>query len=171
MNSHINTTVKTCFYYLRLLGKLCLYINQQTANTIAVSLVHSRLDYCNSILYGLPVFQLQRLQHVQNIAARIVTRLTKTDHTTPILKIYTGCLWNFTSSINSCLLLTPASMENRQSICLSSSQPILQPVLYALHLSPDSVSQATTTTPTRSVPELAPSSLLPQCCGTLYLPP
>ena len=62
------------------------YINQKTANTIAVSLVQSRLDYCNSTLYGLPGTQLDRLQHVQNVAARIVTRSKKTDHITPVLK-------------------------------------------------------------------------------------
>ena len=61
-------------------------INQQTANSIAVSMVHSRLDYCNSLLHGLPECQLKRLQHVQNVAARIVTRSGRLNHTTPLLK-------------------------------------------------------------------------------------
>ena len=85
MEDHINSTVKTCFYHLRLLGKIRPLINQQTANTIAVSLVHSRLDYCNSALYGLPESQLKRLQRVQNVAARIVTRTRKRDSISPIL--------------------------------------------------------------------------------------
>ena len=85
MSKHISATVKTCFYYLRLLSKLRPYINKRTANTVAVSLVHSRLD-CNSALWGLPDCQLNRLQHVQNVAARIVTRSKKYVHTTPILK-------------------------------------------------------------------------------------
>ena len=57
-------------------------VYQQTANTIAVPLVHSRLDYFG----GLPDCQLTRLQHVHNVAARIVTRSKKYVHTTPILK-------------------------------------------------------------------------------------
>ena len=86
MNNHISAVVKTCFYYLRLLRKLRPVINQETANTIAVSLVHSRLDYCNSLLYGLPDRQTKRLQRIQNVAARIVTCTHKSDHITPILK-------------------------------------------------------------------------------------
>ena len=86
MEKHISSTVKSCFYHLRLLGKIRHLINQKTANTIAVSLVHSRLDYCNSLLFGLPDTQIKRLQNVQNVAARIVTRTRKTDHISPILR-------------------------------------------------------------------------------------
>ena len=40
------------------------YIN--TANTIAVSVLHPRLDYCNFLFWGLPDCQLTHLQHVNN---------------------------------------------------------------------------------------------------------
>ena len=40
----------------------------------------------NSLLYGLPQEQLNRLQRIQNIAARVVTRSKKPCHITPILK-------------------------------------------------------------------------------------
>ena len=49
------------------------------------SLVTSRIDYCNSLLYGVPEYKTDRLQRVHNIAARIVTR-SNPDHITPLLK-------------------------------------------------------------------------------------
>ena len=41
--------------------------------------------YYNSVLYGLPSYQITRLQHVQNAAARPTMRIQKFDHITPIL--------------------------------------------------------------------------------------
>jgi len=53
-------------------------------------LVHAfiscRLDYCNALLYGIADGQLQRLQSVQNAAARLVTGTRRTDHITPVLQ-------------------------------------------------------------------------------------
>ena len=40
----------------------------------------------NSLLYGVPQEQLNRLQRIKNIAARVVTRSKKSCHITPILK-------------------------------------------------------------------------------------
>ena len=49
--------------------------------------ISCRLDYCNALLYGIAYCQLQRLQSVQNAAARLVTSLRRTEHITPrILK-------------------------------------------------------------------------------------
>ena len=49
-----HSVVQKCFYFLRLLSRLRPYINTTTASTIAVSLVHSRLDCYNSLFWGLP---------------------------------------------------------------------------------------------------------------------
>ena len=46
----------------------------------------SRIDYCNSILYGLPTAEHEKLQRVQNIAARLITGSSRRDHITPVLK-------------------------------------------------------------------------------------
>ena len=45
----------------------------------------SRLDYCNAVLYGLPDAQLQKLQLVQNAAARLVSGTHRREHITPVL--------------------------------------------------------------------------------------
>ena len=50
------------------------------------NIVHSKLDYCNSLYYNLPYSQLNRLQQIQNCLARAVFKAPKFTHTTAILK-------------------------------------------------------------------------------------
>jgi len=53
--------------------------------SLIVALVFSQLDYCNSVLFGLPANLIQRLQYVQNAAARLVFRIRRSQHITPAL--------------------------------------------------------------------------------------
>ncbi len=48
--------------------------------TVTHAFVTSTLDYGNSLLYGMPAYQIMKLQRVQNAAARIVLKLKKFDH-------------------------------------------------------------------------------------------
>ena len=87
MQDHISNTARGCFYHLRSLGKLRPFLSARAANAIIVSMVMSRLDYCNSCSCGIASQQLKRFQLVQNKAARIVTRTRKKEHViTPVLK-------------------------------------------------------------------------------------
>ena len=47
--------------------------------------VSSKIDYCNSLLYGLPKKHHDKLQRVLNCAARVISRLRKYDHITTVL--------------------------------------------------------------------------------------
>ncbi|KAK7090564.1 hypothetical protein V1264_010341 [Littorina saxatilis] len=54
--------------------------------TLLCAFVLSRLDYCNSILSGSPNYIIEKLQRVQNHAARLIFRSSKHDHITPLLQ-------------------------------------------------------------------------------------
>ena len=59
------------------------HLNQHDANTIAACLIHSKLDYLNSILYNTTASNINSLQRLQNTAARVVllaNRRTPTSH-------------------------------------------------------------------------------------------
>jgi hypothetical protein len=86
MASHVNNTVKTANYHLRNVGRVRQLLTIETAKQVIQSLVISRLDYCNSLLAGTPTSLIEKLQHVQNKAARIITKTRKHDHITPVLK-------------------------------------------------------------------------------------
>ena len=48
-------------------------------------MVSTRLDYCNSLLYGMTECNMNKLQRVQNTLARLVTNSSSRCHITPIL--------------------------------------------------------------------------------------
>ena len=59
-------------------------LNQRETETLVHAFVTSRLDHCNSILYVVPEYQVAKLQTVQNSAARLVKRVKKYEHVTPL---------------------------------------------------------------------------------------
>ena len=86
MTTHINYLVRTCFYHLRRIKHIRRFISTKTAVLIINSFVISRVDYCNSLLAGLPNCHLHRIQLVLNAAARLLYRGQKKDHITPLLR-------------------------------------------------------------------------------------
>jgi len=83
---HISSISKSCYFNIRDLRRIRNTIDQTTACTIATSLIHSKIDYRNSLLLNLPATQTNRLQLVLNSAARAITNTPKFHHITPILQ-------------------------------------------------------------------------------------
>ena len=72
-------------YHIRDLHRIRNSLDHKTVATTATSLVHSRLDYCNSLYYSLPASQLHRLQLIQNALARAVSQTPLQYPISPVL--------------------------------------------------------------------------------------
>lgn len=84
--NQVSATVSACNYHLRRIGRVRRCMTMSAANSAAVALVQSKLDYCNSLMYGVNKTQIKRLQVAQNSAARLVTRTKKRDRISPVLR-------------------------------------------------------------------------------------
>ncbi len=78
--------VTTAFFHLRNIAKLQNMLTVSDAEKLVHAFMTSRLDYCNALLGGCPASSINKLQIVQNVAARVLTRSRKYDHITPILQ-------------------------------------------------------------------------------------
>ncbi|KAI2647171.1 RNA-directed DNA polymerase from mobile element jockey [Labeo rohita] len=84
--NHISHVTKTAFFHLRNIAKLRNMLPVSDAEKPVHAFMSSRLDYCNAPLGGCPASSINKLQTVQNAAARVLTMSRKYDHITLILK-------------------------------------------------------------------------------------
>src|SRR5271155_4156573 len=83
----ISSVCQSSFYQLRQLRQIRPCLDLNSATIIANSLVSTKLDYCNSLYYGLPESSITPLQRVQNSLARIVhPSVKRRHHISPVLK-------------------------------------------------------------------------------------
>jgi len=82
----ISSVSRSCFYHIRDLRRIRPVLDFTIAQSIGTSFVHSRLDYCNSLYYGFPKIQLNRLQHIQNSLARAAVAAPRSSDVNQILK-------------------------------------------------------------------------------------
>ena len=85
-DNHVAKVCRACYYHLRDLRRIHKFLGVETAILLANAMVSSRLDYCNSLLYGVSKSNKAKLQRVQNALCRIIFRLDKMSHVTPFLK-------------------------------------------------------------------------------------
>ncbi len=83
-DSHISSICKTAFFHLKNISKLRPMLSMSNAEMLIHAFMTSRLDYCNALLGGCSARLINKLQMVQNAAARVLTRTRKNDHITPV---------------------------------------------------------------------------------------
>ncbi len=69
-------------FHLRNIAKLRNMLSVSDAEKLVHAFMTSRLDYCNALVGGCPASSINKLQIVQNAAARVLTRSRKYDHIT-----------------------------------------------------------------------------------------
>ena len=86
MAKQINLTSRTAYMHLRRISKIRKQLNKSITETLVNAFITSRLDYCNSLYCSLPNKLTQKLQYVQNAAAKTIMLKKKRDHVTPLLR-------------------------------------------------------------------------------------
>src|SRR5437870_430214 len=81
----MSSICSSSFFHIRQLRQIRPSLDRGSAIVLANALVHSKLDYCNSLLNDLPNTSIVRLQYVQNSLARVVCNTTKFRSHTPSL--------------------------------------------------------------------------------------
>ena len=87
-DSHISSVIQSCNIQLRNLRAVASKLDFDLRKQLIHCLVFSKLDYCNGLLYGLPDYQIKRLQKVQNSCVRFLfgKRVGKWESLKPFLK-------------------------------------------------------------------------------------
>jgi len=84
-DQHVANICRTSFCHIRALRRIRKLLTITDIKSVATAVVSSRLDYCNSLLYGMTDRNIGRLQRVQNSLARLVTNTNSRCHITPVL--------------------------------------------------------------------------------------
>jgi len=82
---HISNLTRSCYFQLRRLRAIRRSVSHSIFTSIVHAFVCSRLDYCNSLLMGLPKQRLAPLQSVLNSSARLIARLPRFAHISPYM--------------------------------------------------------------------------------------
>jgi hypothetical protein len=88
----ITNTTASCLYHLRRLRQIRRRAGEDVTARLVQAFITSQLDYCNSLLAGLPRFSFDPLQRVQNAAARLIFQLGPQDHVAGDPKPYSASL-------------------------------------------------------------------------------
>jgi len=90
--AHVSSVCRSGYNQLRQLRPVVRSFSVHATNTLFQAFISCRLEYCNSLLYGISDGLLRRVQSVQNAAARCAAwsqeldGVTACDHITPVLR-------------------------------------------------------------------------------------
>ena len=86
MSQHVSNVCKCASYALYKIGRLRKFLDKASTENLVHAFITSRLDNCNSLFFGLPACELDKLQRIQNAAARLVLKVKGRCHMKPVLR-------------------------------------------------------------------------------------
>ena len=86
MDIQVNNVVSHCYKLISDIGKVRRFLSDKHTKLLVQSLISSRLDYCNSLYYGINKSEINKLQKIQNAAARLVCKRKKYESISDYLK-------------------------------------------------------------------------------------
>ena len=86
VNAHVSNIARTCYFELRRLASIRRFLTSTANVTLVSAFVLSRIDYCNSLLFGSTHDVTSHFQRIQNYAAGVILRLPKSSNITIHLK-------------------------------------------------------------------------------------
>jgi len=86
LSAQVAAVCRSGYYQLRQLRPLVRSMSSDAVKTLVQAFILCRLDYCNSMFYGITDGLMSRPQSVQNAGARLVSGARRYDHITPVLQ-------------------------------------------------------------------------------------
>ena len=84
MKAHVSNIARTCYVELHRLASICRFLTSTATTTLVSAFVFSRIDYCNSQLFGSTHDVTSHLQRTQNYAFQVILCLPKSHHWLPV---------------------------------------------------------------------------------------
>ena len=85
MDKHVSSLCSRSFYQVYRLRRIHKFLTPQATQTLVRALITSNSHYCNSLFYGMPQYLLEKLQRIQNTAARVVMLVPGFELITPFM--------------------------------------------------------------------------------------
>ena len=84
IDAHVQDICRKVYIDIRCISSIR-HLSIDATKTLLSAFVLPKLDYCNSLFYGSPMYMLERLQKVQSSAARLIFKCCKQNHISPLL--------------------------------------------------------------------------------------
>ena len=86
MNAHVSNIARTCYFELHRLASIHRFLTGTATATVVSAFVLSRIDYCNSLLFGSTHDVTSHLQWIQTYAAPVILHLPRSSSITTHVK-------------------------------------------------------------------------------------